>query len=307
MAVKRVSNYVGRFAPTPSGPLHFGSVVAAVGSYLDARRAGGQWLVRIDNVDLPRSVPGAADDILRTLERLGFAWDGAPVWQHGRTASYEAALEVLRASNRVYGCACTRKMLSDAPRAADGSVIYPGACAAGLPAGLAARAWRFRVPDQEVRFVDRIQGEVVEDLARDVGDFVLKRADGLFAYQLATVIDDADAGVTDVVRGIDLMLSTPRQIALQRALDLPTPRYAHVPVVVDAAGQKLSKQSLARAVHAFPPAQLVLDALSCLGQKPPAALSDAALEDVWQWALTHWSIEAVPRVGEVHSRSDYDR
>lgn len=299
--------YVGRFAPTPSGPLHFGSVVAAVGSFLDARRQGGAWLLRIDDVDRPRSVPGAADDILRTLERLGLVWDGAPVRQHERVDRYEAALAQLVESGAVYGCACTRKQLQDGDRAADGSVIYPGTCAAGLAPGLAPRAWRFRVPASVVRFEDRVQGVIVEDLRRDVGDFVLKRADGLFAYQLATVVDDADAGVTDVVRGIDLMLSTPRQIALQQALGLPIPRYGHFPVVVDAAGQKLSKQSLARAVHAFAPTQLVFDALCCLGQTPPDELVTAPLSELWQWALAHWSMQAVPRVSEVTSRSDYDR
>jgi len=301
------SPYVGRFAPTPSGPLHFGSVVAAVASYLDARRQTGMWLVRIDDVDTPRVVPGSADGILRTLERLGMAWDDAPVWQSERRDAYEAALDDLRDRGAVFGCACTRKMLSDSPRAADGAIIYPGWCREGLPAGVQARAWRFRVPSQILRFDDRVQGVVTENLARDVGDFVLKRADGLFAYQLATVIDDADTGVTDVVRGIDLMLSTPRQIALQQALELSTPRYAHVPVVVDAAGQKLSKQSLARAVDEFSPSQTVFDALSCLGQQPPAELAHMSLVEIWAWATAHWSMTKVPPVGQVHSRSDYDR
>jgi len=299
--------YVGRFAPTPSGPLHFGSVLAAVASYLDARQAHGHWLIRIDDVDAPRAVPGAADEILMTLERLGFAWDAEPVRQQTRGAAYEAALARLREAGRVYGCACTRKMLADAPRAADGSVIYPGNCAGGLPPGVEPRAWRFRVPDRVIEFQDRIQGRVAEDVRRDVGDFVLKRADGLFAYQLATVVDDAEAGVTDVVRGIDLMLSTPRQILLQQALGLPTPRYAHFPVVVDAGGQKLSKQSLARAVTGFSPSQLVFDALSCLGQEPPDALLGAPVGALWSWAIEHWSMAAVPATGEVHSRREYDR
>ena len=298
---------LGRFAPTPSGPLHFGSVVAAVGSYLDARSADGRWLVRIDDVDTPRAVPGAGEGILRTLESLGFEWDGPVVWQHQRTEAYEAALAQLREAGRVFGCACTRKMLADAPRTADGAVRYPGTCRDGLPPGRSARAWRFRVPEAVVRFEDRIQGTIEEDLPADVGDFVLKRADGLFAYQLATVVDDAEAGVTDVVRGIDLMLSTPRQIAVQQALGLPTPRYAHLPVVVDAHGQKLSKQSLARAVDGFAPAQLIFDALICLGQRPPVELASAPLATLWAWAGAHWRIDAVPRGPEVHSRSDYDR
>ena len=297
---------IGRFAPTPSGPLHFGSVLAALGSYLDARCAGGRWLVRIDDVDAPRAAPGAGEGILRTLERLGFEWDGAPVWQQARTDVYDAAFARLRAHGQVYGCACTRKMLADAPRAVDGSARYPGTCRDGLPAGVRPRAWRFRVPAGQTAFDDRVQGPVCEDVGRDAGDFILKRADGLFAYQLATVVDDADAGVTDVVRGIDLIGSTARQIVLQRALGLPTPRYAHLPVVVDARGQKLSKQSLARAVDGFPATQLIVDALSCLGQAPPASLPRAPLREVWAWAHAHWSMAAVPRRTQVHSRRDYD-
>lgn len=301
-----LSSHVGRFAPTPSGPLHFGSVVAAVGSYLDVRAAHGVWLVRIDDVDQPRAVAGAGEAILRTLERLGFEWDGEPVWQSRRTEAYEAAFEVLRQGGWVYGCACTRKMLSDAPRAPDGSARYPGTCRHGLPTGVVPRAWRFRVAEGTIAFVDRLQGEVREDVAREGGDFVLRRADGLFAYQLATVVDDAEAGVTDVVRGVDLLHSTPRQIALQRALGLPTPRYAHLPVVVDTRGQKLSKQSQACAIDGFDGAQVLTDALSCLGMMPPATLTGAPVGEIWQWAKQNWSMAAVPHVTEVHSRSDYD-
>lgn len=297
---------VGRFAPTPSGPLHFGSVIAAVGSYLDARCDGGRWLVRIDDVDGPRAVPGAGAAILATLERLGFEWDDAPVWQHARTTAYADALERLRAQGAVYGCVCTRKKLANAPRAADGAVRYPGTCRTGLPPGIAPRAWRFRVPPGEVVFDDRVQGRQAEDVERAVGDFVLRRADGLFAYQLAVVVDDAEARVTDVVRGIDLMPSTVRQICVQRALGVPTPRYAHLPVVVNAAGQKLSKQTLARTVDAFAPAQLIVDALACLGQGPPSELARASLHEVWQWARSNWSMVRVPRRAQVRSRGDYD-
>ncbi|MCB1959623.1 MAG: tRNA glutamyl-Q(34) synthetase GluQRS [Rhodocyclaceae bacterium] len=298
---------VGRFAPTPSGPLHFGSVVAAVASYLDVRAAGGRWLVRIDDVDRPRAQAGAGEAILASLARLGFEWDAPPVWQHQRDAAYVAALKRLMADGWVYGCACTRKMLADAPRAADGATLYPGTCRNGVPAGLAARAWRFRVPAGLTAFDDRVHGRIVEDVSQAAGDFVLHRADGLFAYQLAVVVDDAAAGVTDVVRGIDLMPSTARQICIARALGVAVPRYAHVPVVVDAGGQKLSKQSLARAIDAFPPALLIYDALVCLGQQPPAELADAPLPAVWDWALAHWSMARVPRQGEVRSRRIYDR
>lgn len=281
-------------------------MIAAVGSYLDARTDGGRWLVRIDDVDQPRAVPDAGAAILAALERLGFAWDDAPVWQHARTGAYAAVFERLRAQGAVYGCACTRKMLMDAPRAADGAVRYPGTCRAGLPPGVTPRAWRFCVPPGVVAFDDRVQGRQAEDVAREVGDFVLQRADGLFAYQLAVVVDDAEAGVTDVVRGIDLMPSTVRQICVQRALGVPAPRYAHLPVAVNAAGQKLSKQTLARPVDAFAPAQLIVDALACLGQAPPSALAQASLREVWQWALAHWSMARVPRRAQVRSRGDYD-
>ncbi len=298
---------VGRFAPSPSGPLHFGSIVAAVGSYLSARAAGGRWLLRIEDVDAPRSVPDAAEGIIRTLARLGFEWDGPIVWQHDRLAVYAEALAHLGEQGWVYGCACTRKMLADAPRAADGSARYPGTCRAGLNPGQAARAWRFRVSPGVVRFEDGVQGPIAEDVLADVGDFVLRRADGLFAYQLAVVLDDAAAGVTEVVRGIDLLFSTARQIALQQALDLPTPRYAHLPVVVDATGQKLSKQSLARAVDELPDNQVLFDALMCLGQIPPVELRGASLAQIWAWAHAHWSLESVPRGVAVHARKDYDR
>ncbi|MCZ4306917.1 tRNA glutamyl-Q(34) synthetase GluQRS [Zoogloeaceae bacterium G21618-S1] len=298
---------VGRFAPSPSGPLHFGSVVAAVGSYLSARAAGGRWLLRIEDVDAPRSVPDAAEGIIHTLARLGFEWDGPIVWQHARLDAYAEALQLLRDRGWVYGCACTRKMLADAPRAADGSARYPGTCRAGLAPGLAARAWRFRVSSGVVHFVDAVQGPVAEDVLADVGDFVLLRADGLFAYQLAVVLDDAAAGVTEVVRGIDLLPSTARQIALQQALELPTPAYAHLPVVVDAAGQKLSKQSLARAVDELPDEQVLFDALVCLGQAPPADLRGDPLAQIWAWAQAHWSLDAVPRSVAVPARRDYDR
>ncbi|TVT46997.1 MAG: tRNA glutamyl-Q(34) synthetase GluQRS [Denitromonas halophila] len=298
---------VGRFAPSPSGPLHFGSVVAAVGSYLSARGAGGRWLLRIEDVDALRSMPDAAERIIATLARLGFEWDGPIVWQHARLEAYADALQSLRDQGRVYGCACTRKMLADAPRAADGSARYPGTCRAGLLPGQSARAWRFRVSPGVVRFDDDVQGPMAEDVLADVGDFVLLRADGLFAYQLAVVLDDAAAAVTEVVRGIDLLPSTARQIALQQALALPTPRYAHLPVVVDAAGQKLSKQSLARAVDELPDTQVLFDALVCLGQSPPVDLRGAPLAQIWAWAQAHWSMNAVPRRPAVNARSDYDR
>lgn len=289
--------YRGRFAPSPTGPLHFGSLVAALGSCLDARTQGGEWLVRMEDIDTPRNVPGAADDILRTLEAFGFEWDGAVAYQSRRHAAYGEALASLREAGKVYGCACSRREIADSALlpAIDGGMVYSGTCRAGLAAGRLARAWRLRVDASELVFDDRLQGRIVQVLERDVGDFVLLRADGLFAYQLAVVVDDAWQGITDVVRGADLLASTPRQIWLQRCLGYATPSYAHLPVAANPAGEKLSKQTKAAPLRvADAPGELVA-ALRFLGQPAPAELAAAAVRDVWTWALENWSFPAVPR------------
>lgn len=296
--------YTGRFAPSPTGPLHFGSLVAAAASWFDARAAGGRWLVRIDDVDTPRSVAGADRDILDTLLRFGFAWDGDPVWQSRRTEAYRDAFERLRAAGQVFPCACTRSELADSALAPDGARVYPGTCRNGLPAGRSARAWRVRVAGC-IDFHDAVQGPQHEDLERNVGDFIVLRADGLFAYQLAVVVDDLDAGVSDVVRGADLLASTPRQIHLQHLLGLPVPRYAHVPVAVNAAGEKLSKQTLARAVSNWPPARALHAALAFLGQQPPAGLAEAPLTEVHDWGIAHWQPDAVPRLASAPVAADF--
>lgn len=296
MSAAAVSPVVGRFAPSPTGPLHFGSVLAALGSCLSARSQGGRWLLRIEDVDAPRCTPAAAEGILRTLESLGFEWDGPVVWQSRRTEAYRAVLERLRQDGQVFGCACTRKEMADSALARDGTRRYPGTCRAGVPAGRSPRAWRLKVALGEVAFDDRVQGRVVEDVAADVGDFVLLRADGLFAYQLAVVVDDAEAGITEVVRGADLLDSTPRQILLQQQLGYPVPAYAHLPVACNPAGEKLSKQTLARAVEGQAPVRLLVDALGFLGQCPPEALAGASLAQVWDWALQHWDLARVPRL-----------
>src|SRR5207245_6482196 len=263
--------YIGRFAPSPTGPLHLGSLIAALASWLDARAAGGQWLVRIEDLDRPRSVPGAADEILRALEGLGLHWDGEVVYQSRRDALYSAALDKLRA--HTYWCSCTRREIADSSLAlaTDGAHIYPGTCRTRkAPEG---RALRIRTGSEEIRFHDRLQGAQSQVLERDIGDFVLYRADGLYAYQLAVVVDDAGQGVTDVVRGADLLDSTPRQIYLQRLLGLPTPRYLHVPVALDAAGEKLSKQTSAAPIESDPRA--LRRALGFLGQPEAATLEQA--------------------------------
>ena len=233
----------GRFAPSPTGPLHLGSLVAAVGSWLFARAAGGRWLVRMEDIDTPRVVPGSAEEILGALRRYGLEWDGEVVQQSRRTELYERALATLRERNLVYDCGCSRAELQRAASAPLGvEAIYPGTCRNGLAPGRVPRAIRFRAPAGTIAFEDLVQGSIEEDVSARTGDFVVKRADGPFAYQLAVVVDDAEQGVTQVVRGGDLLTSTARQIALQRALGLPTPEYAHLPLVVNAEGAKLGKR-----------------------------------------------------------------
>ena len=288
-----MSLYRGRFAPSPTGPLHFGSLVAALGSCLEARSRGGRWLVRMEDLDLPRA--RAAELILRTLEAFAFEWDGALMRQSERYQAYERALGRLEAHGALFACACTRKELSDSALVLEGERVYPGTCRTGLPPGRAARALRVRVPDAAIAFEDAIQGFTSQMLERDVGDFVVRRADGLFAYQLAVVVDDAEQSITDVVRGADLLASTPRQIHLQRLLGLPTPRYAHLPAAVNALGEKLSKQTLARPLDPRRAAAAIAAALAFLGQAPPPGLGRAALREVWDWSLAHWDLGKVPR------------
>ena len=289
--------YLGRFAPSPTGPLHFGSLVAAVASWLDARAAGGQWHLRIEDVDAPRTVPGAEDSILRTLEALGLAWDGPVVRQRERIARYEEALAGLRARGLTYRCRCSRREIADSGVHGLDGIVYPGTCRhAAVPAGEPG-AERFAVPDETVAFEDRVQGRHAQRLARDIGDFVLHRRDGLFAYQLAVVVDDADLGVTDVVRGADLLDSTPRQVALQRALDFATPRYLHVPVATRG-GEKLSKQTLAPAIDARQGLGWIRAALDFLGQSPVEG--DGAAQ-VLAMAVAGWDPGRIPHRREAEA------
>jgi len=297
------SAYRGRFAPSPTGPLHFGSLVAALASYCDAKAAGGEWLVRIEDVDEPRSRAGAEREILATLERYGFVWSGPVVRQSTRTPQYEAALARLIASGDTYECACTRREIESAPAGAGGERIYPGTCRNGIPADRAQRtqrAWRMRVGAcpkcTVIEYGDRLAGPQAQDLAHDVGDFVVRRADGLFAYQFAVVVDDAEQGITDVVRGADLCASTPRQIFLQRRLGYPTPSYLHVPVAINAAGEKLSKQTHAAPLPADPLPALVaawrfLDQPVLQGSGRPANVAE-----FWAWAIPAWAPSRMPPV-----------
>ncbi len=333
-------NYRGRFAPSPTGPLHFGSLVAAVGSFLDAKHHQGKWLVRIEDIDTPRTVKGAADEILGTLEAYGLHWDEDIIYQSQRTAAYEAAFHRLKEAGAVYPCACSRKEITDSALHRGDELVYPGTCRNGIPAGREGRAWRVRTdrsllppcrgkggmgveqwgsqastpslalplqggelargqdvaPSGSVRlydegivkFNDALQGRITQHLENEVGDFVVLRADGLFAYQLAVVVDDAAQGITDVVRGADLLYSTPRQIFLQQLLGFPTPAYMHLPVVVNAQGEKLGKQTLAQPVEKDSAASTLFKALVFLRQQPPTELQHGRIERILAWAIANW-------------------
>ena len=296
---------IGRFAPSPTGPLHFGSLVAAVASYLEAR--GGQWLLRIEDVDRPRAVAGMAEQQMDALRAYGFMWDGQVMRQSKRESVYQDALQKLIAAGMAYPCVCTRSQLAnhaDRRIGIDGACIYPGTCSSwkagdAVPAGA---AWRFRVGGLDAlewSFEDRIQGKVSQQLARDVGDFVVHRADGCTTYQLAVVVDDLAQGINQIVRGDDLIDSTARQLALISALGGRPPSYAHVPVVVNDVGEKLSKQTLAQALPVDQEADRVAAlwaALEFLGQAPPANLGKTSQQALWDWAKAHWAFCRVPRV-----------
>jgi glutamyl-Q tRNA(Asp) synthetase len=308
-----MSTYRGRFAPSPTGPLHFGSLIAAVGSYLEARTRGGDWLVRMEDLDRPREAPGAADEILRALEVFGFEWDEPVLYQSRREFAYGEALAHLKRRGAVFACACSRKEIADSISAfgansarahddgtqakarAHQEVIYPGACRNGVPEGREARVLRLRIDDETIAFDDALQGRIEQNLAREVGDFVVRRGDGLYAYQLAVVVDDAEQEISDVVRGADLLGSTPRQIFLQRLLRLPTPRYLHLPVAVDEHGEKLGKQTLAAPLDVARAGESLARALAFLGNAPPEDLRLAGVAEIWDWAIEHWDAQRIPR------------
>jgi glutamyl-Q tRNA(Asp) synthetase len=274
-------------------------MVAAVASHAEARRRGGSWLVRMEDIDRPRVVAGAADDILRTLEACGMGWDGPVAYQSARIDGYHRALHALRQRDALYLCACSRREIADSAIAGIQGYVYPGTCRGGMPGERRPRAWRVRTRAGAIDFDDAIQGRIEQSLERDVGDFVLYRKDGIFAYQLAVVVDDAEQGITDVVRGADLIDSTPRQIHLQRLLGLPLLHYAHVPVAVTADGEKLSKQTRAQPVRREQAGDAVYAALRFLGQAPPEALAGADARELWNWALCHWDLDRVPRTRTV--------
>ena len=287
----------GRFAPSPTGALHLGSLLAAVGSYLDARAAGGEWLVRIEDVDRTREVPGAADGILRTLERFGLHWDGPVLYQSTRDDAYRAALERLARLGLTYGCSCSRANLAagEAPEAR-----YPGTCRGGPARAGVAVATRFRVEGYApVTVADRLQGAYTQSVDAAVGDFVLQRRDGFWSYQLAVVVDDAHQGVTDVVRGLDLLDNTPRQRLLQAALGLPAPRTLHLPLLIDADGGKLSKSRRALPVDPVSAPATLSQVLALLCHTPPRMLHGAAVGEQLAWACGTWKPSLLQGLKEV--------
>lgn len=306
--------YIGRFAPSPTGPLHFGSLVAALASYLDAKHNNGLWLLRMEDLDTPRCSSTAADDIVRTLDIYGLHWDGSILYQSQRQAAYQEALEQLNSKGLVYPCTCSRKEIADsALRGIDG-LVYPGHCrpapqntralkpiiVAPEP-GKKAAAWRLNTQlASDILFEDALQGTVHQQLARQIGDFVLLRADGFFAYQLAVVVDDQAQGITHVVRGADLLESTPRQIFLQRQLGFLSPHYLHTPIACNSAGEKLSKQTLAPAISCQKKpgenfSTLLVKALQFLGQETPPEADGVTPEYLLEWAAIHWSRSRIPR------------
>lgn len=284
--------YIGRFAPSPSGPLHFGSLVSAVASYLDAKANHGQWLVRIEDIDPPREQPGAADLILKALEVYGLPWDEPVLFQSKRTELYQAALSNLLADGFSFYCTCSRRQLKDQP-------IYPGYCHdKAIPPG-DDHSIKIKTAQQKVIFDDLIQGIQQCQYGVDDGDFVVFRKDGLFAYQLAVTVDDAYQGITHIVRGSDLLGSTPKQCLLQQYLGYQTPAHAHHPVILKEDGSKLSKQTFAKPLPLDKPAPLLLQALLALGQNPPSSLARASVNEIIDWGVNHWQLNSVPKVVEI--------
>lgn len=288
--------YIGRFAPSPTGPLHFGSLVAAVASFCDAKANTGKWLLRMEDVDKQRAVKGAANYIIQTLAEFGFEWDGEIVYQSQRSELYSAQLEKLKQTELVYPCTCSRKDIElTKPTMGIEGAIYPKTCLNSAVKPNKQAAWRVQTLDEVMTFQDAIQGLIKQNISRDIGDFVLLRADKLFAYQLAVVVDDAAQNITHIVRGADLLLSTPRQIYLQRLLTLATPKYAHIPIICNSAGEKLSKQTLAKAITKDNASALMFKALSLLNQHPPSELLYEPVQTILKWGVDHWQLNAVGR------------
>jgi len=289
--------YRGRFAPSPTGPLHKGSLVAAIASYLEAKKNNGQWLVRMEDVDELRNVKGAADSILHSLEAFGFEWDENVLFQATRKDAYTEALDILSKQQQIYPCTCSRKSLKEKARlgkitSGQLGMIYPGYCINNHFSNFKADEYAIRIksPDTNYSFNDEILGQNTQNLKNDLGDFIIRRRDGLFAYQLAVVVDDAYQNINHIVRGADLLDSTSRQLFLQQSLKYSQPHYAHFPLIVHQNGDKLSKQTGAKGIGDIANVHLLVECLDFLGQNPPVELSQASLEDFWQWAIENWQL-----------------
>lgn len=282
--------YVGRFAPSPTGPIHFGSLLAATASYLQAKSNAGQWLLRVEDIDPPREMPGADRLIIEALEAYGFEWDGPVSYQSRFIDRYDMLVQQLLDDGHAYHCACSRRDLADVPHGPLGA-IYPGRCRSG--ARSIQGAVRLLTHDDPIQFHDRLQGDLSTRLESESGDFVIKRRDGLTAYHLAVVVDDHEQGITEVVRGIDLLDTTPRHIHLQRVLGFDTPDYVHIPVAENAEGQKLSKLTGARGIGLTERPAVLVSALDALGQEPDKTLADASLDSIWEWAIENWHLSAL--------------
>jgi len=288
-----IKGYVGRFAPSPTGPLHFGSLVAALASYLDAKAHDGKWLVRIEDLDPPREISGSSTRILEQLQIFAMNWDGEVMFQSARLSAYKRTLQQLERQGYCFHCDCSRKRVS----ALNG--VYDGFCRGRELASGSDVAIRVRTNPLLIQLTDRIQGDYTQNIEHEVGDFILQRKDGLLSYQLAVVVDDAAQGITHVVRGHDLLSSTPRQIYLQRLLGLAIPSYAHIPIIVNDLGQKLSKQHFAQAIDCANASSLLASALQSLGMKPPPSLNKTTPSFLLEWGVEHWDIQRVPKLAKI--------
>ncbi len=288
--------YIGRFAPSPTGPLHYGSLLAAVASYLQAKKNSGQWLIRIEDIDPPREVLGATDNILRTLELYQFEWDQRPLYQSTRPDAYHEKLNKLKEKSLLYACSCSRKQIGEFAKDSVLGKRYPGTCSnKTLDVDPLNYNLRLRTSNQTIHFIDAVYGQQTATIFKDIGDFVIYRKNDLPTYALAASVDDAYQGITEVVRGHDLLAFTPLQIYLCKILQLPIPKFLHIPIVIDENGCKLSKQSNADALSKNNCTSMLLKALNDLGQKTPKILDDENLEQIWNWAIQHWDITKIPR------------
>lgn len=288
-------NYIGRFAPSPTGPVHFGTLVAAVASYLQAKKNNGKWIIRMEDVDITRKVAGADIDILNTLEAFGFEWDGAIIYQSKQSEYYQQALYQLSSQGLIFPCLCSRKQL-----AAASNKLYPGTCRNRQLPENKEHALRILSSDIHIKFTDIVMGKQSQNIKQDCGDFVVRRRDGLFAYQLAVVVDDALQNITEIVRGADLLNSTARQIFLQQLLNYPTPGYCHLPLAINANGNKISKSEGATKIDIKIKEKLLCQVLQFLGQDQPVDLANSNINDIWQWAIDNWAADRIPDKNHQH-------